>query len=67
MKIWIYPFEEDIQYADKDQIANCKIGDTCDISDSRNTTYLKGMIFSNYFKSILETSVSVCPKTCMIT
>ena len=24
-KVWIYPFEEDIQYADKDQMVNCNI------------------------------------------
>ena len=40
-KVLIYPFEEDIQYYDKDQMVNWSIKDTLDISDSRNTTYLR--------------------------
>ena len=59
---WNYPFEEDIQYADKDQIPNCKVEGTWGISGSwyKSLTYLMGMIFSKYFKSISEASVSIC-------
>ena len=36
LKVWVYPFEEHIQYADK-EILSCKVEGTWDISDSRNT------------------------------
>ena len=48
----VYPFEENIQYADKNQILNCKVESTWDIFDSRYTNCLKGMIFSSYFKNL---------------
>ena len=46
-KVCVYAFEEDIQYADKDQILNCKVEGTWDISDLTNIN-----CFSNCFKNI---------------
>ena len=38
-RVWVYPSEDDIQYADKDQILQCRIEGIWDISDSRNTKF----------------------------
>ena len=51
-KVCVYPFEQYIQYTDKDQILTCKVEGTWDISDLRNIKF-------NLFNGKYSTTVSI--------